>query len=157
MVEAMQLLEEEFKRAGAWLETNDDGTLYPRFASRESELAAWKLVEVAFAAELAAESGQRTDADGATAVAAKVEPDLSGDPLPWRATLQALQLYATGESIRGVEREKVLKFKLARRVWTWHVSGAVRWDLRLRKPVFRPGYTFVQVGERIRLVRTDPA
>jgi hypothetical protein len=84
-----------------------------------------------------------------------IEPDLSGRPMPKKGVLTALLLYAWSASIRDVVKETGFSYKLARRVWTWHKSGAVRYDLERKKFVHSPAYKLVSPKRDLfRLVRS---
>jgi hypothetical protein len=135
-VAAMQLpgFEEEFKRqTGAALENDAEGRPYPRLLSRDTERPFWKLVEAAV--------GPISDA---APVRAKVEPDLTGRPLPALRALEAIKLYGEEATEYRVHQETALSRRGTKRVWTWVKGGAVWWD-----PVERR----VRVDKRFRLVR----
>jgi len=131
------------------------------FAPSRKAIAAKVLVERELAQRIAAvegaapeESHPPSPPDGTT-----VEPDLSGKPLSARAVERALRRYAEGASIRDVEGDEMIgfSFRHARRVWTWHASGALRWDLPRRQPALAPGYRLVGEGpgdrRLVRLIR----
>jgi hypothetical protein len=91
----------------------------------------------------------------AMAATGEGEPDLTGKPLPARAVLFALRAFAEGASIREVEKDAPFSsYTLANRVWTWHRSGAVRWDVVAAKLTVDPRYKLVPAGsETLRLIR----
>jgi hypothetical protein len=99
----------------------------------------------------------RVKAIVAANTAAKVEPDLSGEPLPALPTLEALRLYASQVGIRAVERSTALTFRQARRVASWDASGAVRWDPLQGRVTVADGYRLIPDRPRepktVRLIR----
>jgi hypothetical protein len=89
----------------------------------------------------------------------KVEPDLTGPPLPAGQVLKALQLFARDESAREVERQTGLSHnRRALRVKSWADSETVWWDSALRKLRVGTGYALIKGGTEdeptLRLIRT---
>lgn len=83
------------------------------------------------------------------------EPDLGGKPLPKLPALRGLKLFAEGASIRDVKKDAPFSsYTLANRVWTWHRSGAVRWNVRTEKFDVDPRFKLVSPSEdTVRLIR----
>lgn len=101
------------------------------------------------------EAGANVEPRVEVAAAASGEPDLRGKPLPKLPTLRALRAFAEKTPIRDVQRDASFSsYTLAYRVWTWHRSGAVRWDPAAGKFVIDPRFQLVSPSEEtIRLIR----
>jgi hypothetical protein len=88
------------------------------------------------------------DDDGTSTTATeKVEPDLSGRPLPALPTLEAIRLYGEEATAYRVDKETTLSYRQALRVETWVKGGAVWWDAIDRRPRVARGFRFVRKGD----------
>jgi hypothetical protein len=131
--------------------TRELSRIEPSQAIDPDEMYEYEVEKQADAYERALRRAQHREPEGDPGI----EPDLSGRPMPGRATLKALKRYAEGATIRGIENAKILKYRRARRAWSWHTSRTVFWDFKEQKFVVAPGYKLVQEGRNIRLIRTD--